>query len=318
MIVGRLRIPNGRRLFGSNIVPTDADVAPAAGQQAWSNLFLNWDARWPVWIKPQVDYLCGNGIGANCIRMIGGLDGVAAGLYSQNYHDDKLEQLVSYVNSLGAHFFLCGSGVQNQLITAIGNGLTATQYAAMQATTINRMSRYDAVIGCDLIQEAQGGSIGNVFLIQMTQEVRSRLTRPIPLTCSASCVTAAGDTWLLGIGQHFDFLSVHLYFRAVDSSWFDQFLTAFPQNDILIGEFGRHLSDGVALQVSDYERYFAMGDAPSPRVRGALQWAASDQQTLNTERWGVYSDAFQPRQWMLDVMRRYTFGSVARNNAARR
>jgi hypothetical protein len=339
--MAKLRIPDGRRLFGTNIIPTQADVAPAAGQLAWSNLFLNWDARWPVWIKPQVDYLCGNGIGANCIRMIGGLDGVAAGLYSQSYHDDKLEQLVSYVDSLGVHFMLCGSGTQNQLLTAISGGLTARQYGAMQAATIRRMQRYSNVIGCDLIQESQGGSIGNTFLIPMIREARD-LGATIPLTCSASVVNTAlntpvpgprGEDWLLGISQgpilpSFDFISIHCYFRAIDATFWDQFFAAAPDYDVIIGEFGRALSAGAAtppdtgsraLQVSDYARWMVMGSAPDPRVRGALSWAASDQRTDdNTERWGSYDENFVPRSWMLDTLKQFTFGSVAKNNAARR
>ena len=330
--MARLRVPNGRRLFGANIVPTEVDVAPASGQQAWSNLFLNWDARWTNWIKPQVDYLVGNAVGANCIRMIGGLDGVAAGLYSQSYHDDKLEQLVSYVDSLGAHFFLCGSGTQSQLVTAINQGLTATQFGRMQGTTITRMQKYSGVIGADLIQEAQGGSIGNSFLIPMIQEARTR-GATIPLTCSAAVATSLGEEWLLGVTQGpilqaFDFISIHTYFRAIDASFWNQFFTAAPDYDVIIGEFGRALSAGVstpsdsvskALQVSDFDRWLEMGNAPDSRVRGALLWAASDQRTTdNRERWGAYDENFIPRHWMLDVVKKYTFGSVLRNNFARR
>jgi len=339
--MARLRIPDGRRLFGTNIIPPQADVAPAGGQQAWSNLFLNWDTRWPAWIRPQVDYLCGNAIGANCIRMIGGLDGVAAGLYSQSYHDDKLEQLVSYCNSLGVHFFLCGSGTQTQLSTAITNGLTAAQYGAMQGTTIVRMQRHPNVIGCDLIQESQSGSIGNAFLIPMIQTARDR-GAAIPLTCSASVVNTAlntpapgprGEDWLLGLTQGpilqaFDFISIHTYFRAIDSSFWDQFFTAAPTYDVIIGEYGRALSAGEftppdaasrALQVSDYTRWMVMGNAPDHRVRGALSWAASDQRTDdNRERWGAYDENFVPRPWMLDTLKQFTFGSVVKNNNARR
>jgi hypothetical protein len=328
--MAKLRIPDGRRLFGANIIPTQADVAPAAGQLAWSNLFLNWDARWPVWIKPQVDYLVGNNVGANCLRMIGGLDGVAAGLYTQSYHDDKLEQLVSYVDSLGAHFFLCGSGTQSQLVTAIGGGLTGAQYGTMQGTTITRMQKYRGVIGADLIQESQGGSIGNSFLIPMLQAARDR-GATIPLTCSAAVATSQGENWLLGITQGailqaFDFISIHCYFRAIDATFWDQFFAAAPDYDVIIGEFGRALSAGAAtpsdpvskaLQVSDFTRWMEMGNATDRRVRGALLWACSDQRTDdNTERWGVYDENFVPRPWMLDVVKRYTLGSLAKNNQA--
>lgn len=298
---------------------------------------LNWPARWPAWIRPQVDFLCGNGVGANCIRMIGGLDGVAAGLYSQSYHDDRVEQLVEYCRSLGVHFFLVGSGIQTQLVTAIGGGLTPQQYAAMQATTINRVAKYDNVIGADLIQEAQQvATIGTTaFTIPMLQETM-RLTRGVlPITCSASMLNTAlntpfpsvgapGEAWYLTgtwgqVANYVDFFSVHLYDRLLDNSWFDQFTSAYPNHDILIGEFGRPFSQGIASQQSYYDRYFGMGNAPIRQVRGALQWAGFDQSTTDdSQRWGVYSDTFAPRSWMLDVMKRYTFGSVIKNNAARR
>lgn len=332
--MGRLRMPDGRRLFGANVVPPAADVVPNGGQQAWSNLMLNWATRWPAWIKPQVDYLCGNGVGANCIRMIGGLDGVAAGLYSQAYHDDNIEQLVSYCRSLGVHFFLVGCGIQNQLVVAIGAGLTPQQFAASQATLINRIAKYDNVIGVDLLQEAQAvATIGTTsFTIPMIQETRRLTGGVLPITCSASmlntslntpfpAVGAPGEGWYLDntwgrVADYVDFFSGHLYDRLLDNSWFDQFIAAYPQHDILIGEFGRALSAGAASQVSYYERYLGMGTAPPRQVRGALLWAGFDQNTTSDQRWGVYDENFVARPYMLEVVKRFTFGSVAKNNNA--
>lgn len=329
--MARLRMPDGRRLFGANIVPPAADVIPASGQQAWSNLLLNWPTRWPTWIKPQVDYLAGNAVGANCIRMIGAQEGVVNSLFSQDYHDSCIEQLASYCRSLGVHYFLCTGGIQTGLTTAIGSGLTPQQLAAVQATTIRRLSQLDNVVGVDLIQEAQSGSIGNSFLIANIAEVR-RLGVTLPLTMSASCVNTApgtpqpgpqGESWLLNVpdgrmAQYMDFLSLHVYFRALDPSWLDQFVSAFPDLDVIIGEFGRSFADGASLQASDYQRWLSIGSAPARQVRGAICWAASDQNTVSSERWGVYSDTFAARSWMLDVLRQYTGGSVVKNNNARR
>ena len=329
--MARLRMPDNRRLFGANIVPTAADVAPAAGQQAWINMFLNWD--WDGWVKPQVDYLCGNGIGANCLRMIGSQEGVITGRFSQDYHDSRLEQLITYCRSLGVHYFLCTGGVQQPLVDTLAAGwLTPQLLARVQATTINRVGVYDNVIGCDLLQEAQGGTFGNSFLIPMVSEVRRLTNNLLPLTCSASMVNTSagvpipgptGENWLLNAGdgrmaQYFDFISGHLYFRALDNTWFDQFTSAFPNHDILIGEFGQNLGGGVTAQVNDYSRYLSMGNAPIRQVRGALCWAASDQSVSAAEQWGVYSATFAARPWMLDVLRQYTLGSVVKGNTARR
>jgi hypothetical protein len=154
-----------------------------------------------------------------------------------------------------------------------------------------------------------------------------------PLTCSASMlntalnvpfpsVDAPGEAWYLSptwgrVADYVDFFSVHLYDRLLDNSWFNQFTSAYPGHDIIIGEFGRALQQGVASQQSYYDRYMGMGDAPIPQVRGALQWAGFDQSvTDDGQRWGVYSDTFVPHPWMLEVMKKYTLGSVARCNDA--
>jgi hypothetical protein len=204
------------------------------------------------------------------------------------------------------------------------------------------MQRYPMVVGCDLIQESQGGTIGNAFLIPMMQAARDK-GATIPLTCSASVVNTAfgvpipdqprGEDWLLGLTQgpilpSFDFISIHCYLRAIDATFWNQFFAAAPTYDVIIGEFGRALSAGVAtppdaisraLQVSDYTRWMVMGNAPDPRVRGALSWAASDQRTDdNTERWGSYDENFVPRPWMLDTLKQFTFSSAIKNANYRR
>jgi hypothetical protein len=325
-------------LFGANIVPTAADVAPSGGQLAWTNLFLNWASRWPNWVKPQIDHLAGNGIGANCIRMIGAQEGVVNSLFTQSYHDACMEQMVQYCSSLGVSVFMCTGGTQAGLVSAIGGGLTPAQLAAIQATTIRRVGAYDNVIGCDLIQESQSGNIGNSFIRPMAQAVRSAVPW-MPITCSASVVNTAtgvpapgprGEDWLLGISDGpilpwFDFISIHCYFRAINATFWDQFFAAAPDYDVIIGEFGRALSTGPVdppteatrlLQASDFARWLEMGNAPDRRVRGALLWACTDQNTNNNERWGAYSDVFAARPWVLDVVKRYTGGSVARANFA--
>lgn len=330
--MGRLRIPEGRRLFGANVVPPAVDVVPDGGQAAWTNLFLNWADRWPNWIKPQVDYLTGNGVGVNCIRMIGAQEGIPNGLFSQDYHDSCIEQLATYCRSLGVHYFLCTGGLQTGLSTAITAGLTPAGLAAIEATTIHRIAQLDNVIGVDLIQEAQAvGSLGTPqFTIPLLIEVKRLIGDLLPITCSASMINTAfgvpsaptgapGEAWYLDrtwgrVGDYVDFFSGHLYERNLDSTWFAQFTAAFPDKDIIIGEFGRALDSGVASQVSYLNRYFGMGAAPIRQVRGALLWAGFDQNVTDDQRWGVYSDALVARPWMLDIVKRFTGGSTARNN----
>lgn len=327
--MGKLRMPDGRKLFGANIIPKPTDVAPDP-QLAWVRMFQNWD--WNGWVKPQIDYACGNGIGCNFITMLGSQEGVALGYFPQSYQDDKVEQIVDYCNSLGVHVLVAGGGPQSPLISAIlTSTVTVSQLAGIETATINRISKYPNVVGYGMIQESTASGI-NTFLANLSTEVRQRTGGVLPLTCSANCVNTAFDTptpgptgedWLLNtsfgrMAQYFDFIAVNIYFRTLDSSWFNQFLTAFPQHDIIINECGRPLSATPAQQASDYDQYMRMANATDPRVRGVLLWAISDQQTITGERWGFYSDAFQPRSWMHDVMRRYTFGSVARNNGARR
>lgn len=339
--MGRLLLPEGVKLFGANIVPKAADITPDP-QSAWIEMFSNWD--WAGWVKPQIDYLAGNAVGANCIRLVGSQEGVVTDAFSQSDHDDKYEQFVSYCKSLGVYVFACTGGTQQPLVTAVGSGLTAAQLASVQASTIRRIQGYGNVVGVDLIQESQTFSIGHTFLAQNVRAVREVGVK-LPLTFSASAINTAFQTPVVGIGhtaQNFylnpsfgplgaevDFFSVHTYFRDYDASWFNQFFAAYPDHDILIGEFGRAFSDGPtnpstsvtrALQTADYEKWFAMGAAPDRRVRGAICWAATDQKDPTVQAddaWGVYSADFVPRHWMLDVMKKYTGGSVHRANNRR-
>jgi hypothetical protein len=324
--VAKLNIPDGLKLFGANIVPKASDVIPDPNR-AWVTFYTNWD--WSGWVKPQVDYLLGNGVGANCIRVIGGQEGILSSLYSQSSYDDKILQLADYVTSQGAYFFACTGGIQTDLMNAIGGGLTPSQLAACQSITLKKLEKLNRIIGVDLIQEAQGGSIGNDYLIAVINAVKAAGVI-LPLTYSASCVNTSvgvpipgprGEDWLIqassgGMGRFIDFIDVHLYFRTLDVTFWNQFYSAFPQHDIIIGEFGDHLGSGTASQIAWYQRFLAMGAAQDSRVRGALCWAATDQNTLTSERWGVYSDVWAARTHMLDELRKYTYGSLLKNNGA--
>jgi hypothetical protein len=293
-------------------------------------MFQNWD--WTGWVKPQIDHACGNNIGCNFITMLGSQEGVALGYFSQSYQDDKVEQIVEYCNQLGIHVLVAGGGPQQPLISAILlNSVTLNQLATIETATINRIARYPNVVGYGTIQEATASGI-DTFLANLLTEVRQRTGGVLPLTASSNCVNTAlntpvpgptGEDWLLNpvygrMAQYMDFIAVNIYFRTLDASWFNQFLTQFPQNDIIINECGRPITATPQQQVDDYTQYLSMANAPDPRVRGVLLWAISDQQTVSSDRWGFYSDTFAARPWMLDTIRRYTFGSVVKNNNARR
>src|SRR5258705_5419475 len=102
--MGAIKAPAGAKLYGVNIVPTPTEVA--TGVAAWANLHVDWP--WDDWIKPQIDSAASNGIGCNCIRMIGDLLGVFTGLYSQATYNEHWAQLVSYCAERGVYVIVTG------------------------------------------------------------------------------------------------------------------------------------------------------------------------------------------------------------------
>jgi hypothetical protein len=308
--------PSNTKIIGCNLVPTPAQVAYLTPQNhAWTQLYLNWAATWSTFIKPQIDCMVGNNIGCNVVRIIGGNYGVINGQYSQQYYDSCTAQLATYLKALGVGFYAGACSIDNDT----NYGVTAANLAASIVSSLNVILNTGVtVIGCDVVQEAQSGSIGTPYLIQLLTAIRQNNSN-VPLTCSTSetLSNSAGATWINSIAANFDFIDAHMYYTPTIPQ-FDFLRTTFPTLDILVGEFGCSQNQSQDTQMAAYRAALSICTAADPKVRGGLVWAAGDQDTLNTNQFGVFDSNFAPKHTIANVLRQFTGGSLAKNLANHR
>lgn len=305
----KLSLPTGQKIFGVNLVPQKSQVI---GALAWEHFFSDWN--WTNWIKPQLDCLLGNGVGANCIRVIGASPGVLAGYITQDVYNARWRQLADYVASAGAYLYPC----------ACGNGANspATPDADVMAdcfasTLLMLQSNYKNIIGVDLVQESNSGATTQrdaryALLIQLLK-IRGVT---LPMTCSTSetVSSTAGAPWINATVANYDFIDCHVYTHTAALDQLIYMLGTHTDKDIILGEFGRDMSINIDSQTADLKRCFDIGNQGDPRVRGGLLWAATDQDDVAANMWGAYDSAFVPRQNKLSIFRRYTRGSVLQAN----
>lgn len=304
--MGKLSIPSTRKLFGFNLVPKKEDIY---GGVAWEHMIQTWD--WDNWIKPQIDLHAGNYIGCNALRMIGGCYGIAAGLYTQDFYDARWRQLADYCAQLGIYLYpsCTGKGTLNNSTVISNDGI-----ANIFATSLLKLQAYSNIIGVDVVQEANvNAAPSDANLIDILRRVRAAGVT-LPLTCSSgeiNVASAATAPWLYAMGQHFDFVDIHNYTYPITMQSFDGVLAAFPDKDILVGEWGRPQSIAEAQRLADLKQILELMNSGERRIRGGLRWAATDQDTLATNQWGDYDVSFVPRLAEVNLLRRYTGGSVA-------
>lgn len=288
--MGALRIPGTRKLLGFNIAPKQDHLAAA---DVYGAMILEWD--WDGWIKKQIDFCAGNRLGLNCCRLIGGQMGVLSGLYTQDYYDSKLRQLVEYCQSLGVHFYATGLGKSAYSALASGTTPMAT-LAATLATTLRMLQGYSNVIGCDVIQEANDGGLlpNDASIITLLGLLRAAGVT-LPLTCSTAetNLTSAGTApWIYAMAANFDYIDIHHYTYPCTQQQFDALRAAYPSQDILMGEFGRAKSAGATRVAPDLRQAMDLANSGDPRIRGGLFWAAVDQSVVSSDQWGVYTSTF--------------------------
>jgi hypothetical protein len=296
-----------------NLVPTPAQVAVSGGQVAWTGLYSQWTATWDTFIKPQIDCCLGNNTGCNVVRIIGGNFGVLNGKYTQVQYNNAVLQLVQYLRSLnlGVGFYMGVGGYDNDFNGNLG---AVPALAASVLSTMAVLQPYqDMIIGCDVIQEANSNvAVTTPYLQQLFAAIRKG-NSVIPLTCSTSetLVNATGATWINANASLFDFIDCHIYYQATIPQ-FDFLRTTFPGHDILIGEFGASQEKTQDTQIDYYRRDLLLALQPDPKVRGGVVWAAGDQDTVNTNQFGMFDSNFAPKHTVLNVVRRATGGSVSK------
>lgn len=121
------------KVFGGNILQvTSPPGTNTSYQYAW--LFQNFSTYYPEWILPQIKNWKARG--ANEIRMIGGVDGIMLGTYTQSYYEACITQMLSDIRSLGLTMGLSAMAVDG--MSTVGT-FTAAQWFAPTASLLNNV-----------------------------------------------------------------------------------------------------------------------------------------------------------------------------------
>jgi hypothetical protein len=192
------------------------------------------------------------------------------------------------------------------------------------STTFRKLQVLPNVIGIDLIQETSNANYGIANAAAMMTLVKARgVTLPITVSTSENITAAAGGPAINAVAAAgFDFLDPHLYTYTIGTgpaptNLLQYLRQQWPDKDVLIGEFGTSRGGDSAFEETFAADILALGNSGDPGIRGSLVWAASDQNTLNGQRFGVYDETFAIRQQKANSLRRFTGGSLSRAGASR-
>ncbi len=320
------RLNGPAKIWGGNLVPTPTQAA--FGSAAWSKFQQDWrdnvaGSNWTDWVKPQVD--AAYSVGANCIAMIGCLDGVHSSAITQSATNANWAQLADYCGSLGIALYPKLTGY-NQL-TGVTNSACATYALSVLGAIAGRCT----IIGCDIITEANAWDDGGGISVQGTADRCIAIYNLIKPSTSLLLTFGYGGafdwnssecrTWMgrLGAGPCTDYVDFHpfplAYANPIDPAdaqwWIDNWGL-----DILFGEGGISQTESVTLQNSFYNSMlYLMNDPAKPLLRGLCVWAIADQDTVSSNKWGMFDNSFVARTNRTETFKWY---AAAASRPARR
>jgi hypothetical protein len=270
------------------------------GRPLESAYWIEWD--WTGWIRPQID--CAIALGANTVRLVGDVAMVFSGSISQATYNARLQQVIKYCvdNGLAYYYLGCapyGTDGSNNGTLAMPDAQIASVINSNIAAITSGSTDYRAnIIGADLVSEANAGfsaaRVNNIYSL-----VRPNVPAIIPCTFGTSGALP-DSSWLNSISGSCDFIDPHIYPQVYGginnfppASAISALHAAFPNKEILFGEGGIDTSQFTSAQVMDWIKNLT-SLADMPIARGALLWAAQDQQT-STERYGAFDSNWHPR-----------------------
>lgn len=307
----KLRVPDRRKLWGSNLCCYVTDVL-TVGTGAWPAMWASWD--WDNWIKPQIDYMIGNGVGCNAIRFQGAAYAVKNGTLDMAQYLARWSQLIEYCAQYGVYVYPCGC----TLDTDTDMNLPADQMGAVFAQIFAHHQQYDNVIGVDMIQEtANWGAptwTATIAKLAALISVVKQCGVTLPITCSSPEFVDSGFPWVLEAAPYLDFIDIHCYYHTVPADALDGILSACQGKDIVVGEVGAEASWSTsAEQLRTIREVLNMANSGHPNVRGAFVWSSTDPANpavITGKAWGQYDYSKIPRIDRLQLMRRFTGGSI--------
>jgi hypothetical protein len=287
----RTRTPNPPQatvVKGSNFHPKAAYLSAS---DPWATLWSSWD--WAGWIKKGVDLAVAQG--ANTVRLIGSIQGVADGTLTQSAYLANQAQLADYCRSIGVHYYACGGDFRH-----LGTATPAFIRSFLLAQAQNLAPYGGTVLGFELINELNTGysllgfEAAQALVAQISQDIRNAgVTIPLATSDvgrSSNFYPQAerlGDTAaLIPIAPYLDFFDAHLY--ATDGTPADIApYAAMTGRKLLVGEFGisRTGSGSTAGDRAAYYERQRQIQLSNPQILGSIQWAVIN------DSYGLYDEA---------------------------
>lgn len=277
------------RLRGANVT-----IKPTTTSPGWRKL---WGAEWDYsWVKGQIDQAVS--VGANCIRIIGAVNGIVGGHYTRATYHARVAQVIEYCQSLGLGYYLVGAGDYET---------TRTQATLDELIAVGLMAQeYGNVIAYDVFQE------WNVWLNQTTDGSASAITAMLAdLRAWATAIRQAGVTLPLTyssnttggvteVAQFCDYADFHVYNPVTDTT----LDSVAGGKEFIIGEFGANVSVGQAAQETRYNEVKSLVTART-FIRGAFQWAITDQSASDAEKYGMFDANGVERTYITNIFKTF-------------
>lgn len=309
----KLRMPEKIKLWGSNVC-CYVDSSVGVGNGAWPRMWSEWD--WNGWIKPQIDLMIGNGVGTNAIRCQGAAYAVQNGTINMSQYLGRWSQLIEYCAQYGVYVYPCGCTLDSD--TNID--LPAEQMGAVFAEIFRHHQQYANVVGIDVIQETEnwGAPTWTTTIAKLgalAQAIKAHGVT-LPLTFSSSEFVDSGFPWVLEAMPYLDYIDLHCYYHDVPVEALNALLQVAPDKDIVVGEVGAEASwVSASEQVRVIRDVLRMANSGHPNVRGGFLWCSTDPANpavITGKAWGQYDYTLSPRQDRLNLLRRFTGGSISK------
>lgn len=295
-----MAIPADTLVRGVNLT-----LGPANHADGWIGMWRDWP--WTTWLKPQIDNCIA--LGANCFRLIGCIEVVTLGTIDQATYLARWTQLLDYLSSLGVMAYPCGGGL------AYLGATTLAQAQNLLAAWATLCDGYPNVIGLDITNECfAGGAVAGMtttsivsYVSALTSAVRAATGKAITNDRTAHSLARWDHAEGALLDALNDFHDVHSYYsmnytdpRPWMSKW-------WGRKPVIFGEYGADMTLSTAARVQRFTSAKALVEN-NPQFVGSLAWAASDTDTPNNTRFGLFDDTFVERTDVTAVFR--TFSKV--------
>ncbi len=306
------------KVWGAHIIPTPTQSA--GGSAAWTNLQKDWrdnvaGSNWTDWVKPQVDAAVA--AGANCIGMIGCLDGVHSGAITQSATNANWVQLANYCQSLGIALYPKPAGF-NQMTS-----VTDVACATYVLSVLGAITSLVTVIGVDIITEANAWDDGIPPGSQATADRCNAIYTLVKAGTSLPCTYSTTDewnaqdpcrAWVTKIAASCDYLDFHPYAAngwatPISTSDTTYWFSTYPGKDIYFGEGGSPQSSSITQQNAFANGLGYLMYQTNANLRGWMIWSIADQSATTSSQYGMYNNSFVAR---FNVMQTFKWYAAAR------